>query len=153
MAIRPVSPYKSRDEAAANGHARYFPGDECKHGHRAERFTANGGCVMCVNRSRSPITGRNVRGLPKPLVFPAGGADPTPELMEYIYERVQASIPQLVADFHAARPELAPADPFEGLQLTAKAGNATLADFTKLGWTRDTLLQNGYLEPVSQPTE
>jgi 5-methylcytosine-specific restriction endonuclease McrA len=37
----------SRSEAKAKGLKRYFTGNLCKHGHVAERVTANGCCVTC----------------------------------------------------------------------------------------------------------
>lgn len=41
----------SRDDAAAKGLKRYFTGEPCaKRGHISERFTSNGGCIMCVQR-------------------------------------------------------------------------------------------------------
>jgi hypothetical protein len=153
MATRPLSPHKTREAARLAGHKRYYTGEPCRHGHRAERFTSSSGCVDCVNQKVSPISGRNVAHLPRPLIFPAGRPDPTPELMEYIQQRVQASVEQLQRDFYTANPEQAPRSPFDGYRLTEKAGAYTLEDFTKLGWTADTLLQNGYIEPVPQPTE
>jgi hypothetical protein len=47
-----------RQKAAQNGHKRFWTGVPCKHGHLAERFTSNGGCVKCVNTiSGSPGSG------------------------------------------------------------------------------------------------
>jgi hypothetical protein len=38
----------TRQEAIERGLVRYFTGEECKHGHVAERYTMSGGCVECV---------------------------------------------------------------------------------------------------------
>lgn len=38
----------SRADAKAKGLSRYFTGKTCKHGHVAERITANGNCVQCL---------------------------------------------------------------------------------------------------------
>lgn len=38
----------SRAAAQASGHKKYFTGKECKHGHIAERTTANGICTVCM---------------------------------------------------------------------------------------------------------
>lgn len=39
----------TRAMAALGGKRRFFTGIPCKHGHVAERFTSNGGCVQCGN--------------------------------------------------------------------------------------------------------
>lgn len=36
-----------RSDAAAQGARRYFTGTPCKHGHTAERQTADGACIVC----------------------------------------------------------------------------------------------------------
>ncbi len=41
----------SRKKALAEGLARYFTGKPCKHGHVAQRYTRNRGCVRCRNES------------------------------------------------------------------------------------------------------
>src|ERR1035437_4914004 len=44
----------SRQEAKANGLARYFTGQPCPHGHIAERYTS-GSCAECaLARQRAP---------------------------------------------------------------------------------------------------
>ena len=40
----------TRDQATERGLSRYFTGVTCRHGHRDDRFTSNGGCVACINR-------------------------------------------------------------------------------------------------------
>jgi hypothetical protein len=42
-----------RRAALDAGLARYNTGQPCKHGHMADRFTANAGCVLCVNPKRA----------------------------------------------------------------------------------------------------
>lgn len=37
-----------REEAEKKKLARYYTGTKCKHGHLAERYTANGSCVPCA---------------------------------------------------------------------------------------------------------
>lgn len=39
----------SRQDAIEAGLKKYFTGEECKHGHVAERYTLNSGCVACIN--------------------------------------------------------------------------------------------------------
>lgn len=89
---RPLSPHATRQDAAAAGHKRYFPGTPCKHGHTAERFTSSGGCVECVNVKVAPIQGTNVRPLTKPLVF--GRPEPHPLLVEFVQAQVQQLLPE-----------------------------------------------------------
>jgi hypothetical protein len=38
----------ARQDALLLGAKRYYTGKPCKHGHDAERFVVNGGCVECV---------------------------------------------------------------------------------------------------------
>lgn len=151
MATRPKSPHATREAARLAGHKRYYTGEPCRNGHRAERFTSSSGCVDCVNVKVSPITGRNVAHLPRPIIFPAGGPEPTPELMEYVQQHIQSNAAQLMDTFLQSRPDLVPRDPFDGWQLSAKAGEHTLEQFKKLGWTFQTLRDNGYIEPIPQP--
>lgn len=40
----------SRADAAARGSTRFFTGQPCKHGHVAQRWVANAGCVDCVKK-------------------------------------------------------------------------------------------------------
>lgn len=42
---------KSYKNAKADGDIRYYTGKECKRGHRADRYTSNGGCVLCVGNA------------------------------------------------------------------------------------------------------
>ena len=45
--------------AKAAGRARYFTGKPCKHGHVAERFVSNGGCITCYKmRTAKPPRGQ-----------------------------------------------------------------------------------------------
>lgn len=39
----------SRQDAIERGLLRYFTGEPCKHGHVAERYTLNSGCITCIN--------------------------------------------------------------------------------------------------------
>lgn len=43
-----ATPAISRADAKAKGLSRYFTGKPCKHGHVAERITANGVCTECI---------------------------------------------------------------------------------------------------------
>ena len=38
----------TRTEASRAGLTRYFSGNYCRHGHRAERMVSNGVCVECL---------------------------------------------------------------------------------------------------------
>lgn len=46
---------ETRAEAIEGGSTRYFTGQACKRGHKAERFTINGACVECVYEGRRKI--------------------------------------------------------------------------------------------------
>lgn len=43
----------NREDAIAQGLKRYFTGNPCKHGHLAERHTANGTCIPCEKDARN----------------------------------------------------------------------------------------------------
>ena len=45
----------SRADALAQGLVHFYTGKPCKAGHIVRRFTANGGCVDCVNPKRRGV--------------------------------------------------------------------------------------------------
>lgn len=42
-----------RKQAIIGGSSRYFTGKPCGRGHLAERYTSNGGCVVCVDAAKA----------------------------------------------------------------------------------------------------
>jgi hypothetical protein len=46
----------SREAASLVGKRRYFTGKPCVHGHVAERFVCNTGCVECVETANAKYT-------------------------------------------------------------------------------------------------
>jgi len=78
-----------RRTQAAQGYARFYTGKRCIHGHDAERFVSNGGCVECINvkRARKTTDARNVRFPDKPFTLAAGLIKPGEEsLWDEIFE-------------------------------------------------------------------
>ncbi len=49
----------ARVEALRLGLTRYYTGKLCSHGHRAERRTLSGGCVVCSRKAASKWKKRN----------------------------------------------------------------------------------------------
>jgi hypothetical protein len=43
--------YETKSEAKAAGHKTFFTGRPCAAGHRAERYTSTGACVVCNKRN------------------------------------------------------------------------------------------------------
>jgi hypothetical protein len=62
----------TRQYAIDNNMTRYFTGEPCKHGHNTERYTANGGCVECVNPTNN-VRSKNLS--PEVLVLEKERAD------------------------------------------------------------------------------
>jgi hypothetical protein len=65
----------SRDAARMAGLKRYFTGETCVNGHRAERYVSNTCCVTCVNQSYKPVAEsknpmREAAPRPKPQTGP-----------------------------------------------------------------------------------
>jgi hypothetical protein len=82
----------SREDARDKGLKRFFTGEPCKRDHIAERFTANGGCVRCMqfttpNRQQGP-RGKNVGWPAVGLVFSVPNVQP--EEMEAAFRYVEA---------------------------------------------------------------
>jgi hypothetical protein len=89
--MRPLTTI-TRDEAHAKGLKRYFDGKPCKHGHIAERYVANAGCIMCVNRA-SPNRGPRAVNLGWPtrgLIFNVQPA-PKPEEIEAAFRMIESN--------------------------------------------------------------
>lgn len=63
-----------RMAASAEGKKTYNSGEPCKHGHYADRYVINGGCVECINRFRAPhkISGELKPWQPSILQIPTG---------------------------------------------------------------------------------
>ncbi len=96
-----ISPHATREAARDAGAKRFFTGKPCKHGHTAERFVSNNGCVDCINWKAAPMTGTNVRPLTRPLAF--GRPNPTPGLLEFVQLRAQRSLRAWEAEYDTYR--------------------------------------------------
>jgi hypothetical protein len=62
-----------RQEAIDRGLRRYFTGEECLKGHVAERWTRNGGCVLCEEERKVRERRRIEEGLAKAANLAAEG--------------------------------------------------------------------------------
>lgn len=54
----------TRRSAWARGLKRYYTGERCRHGHDAERFVSNAGCVQCVNPFKARRSAFDHRAIP-----------------------------------------------------------------------------------------
>lgn len=54
-----VSKSMTRAEAKTAGVKRYYTGEACPEGHFADRFTSNGGCVVCSSNARKQFHKEN----------------------------------------------------------------------------------------------
>lgn len=99
----------SRQDALAAGAARYFTGLPCKHGHVAERTTANKTCLVCSNASANKSKAKD-RAKYTATSVAWGRANPT-KLAEY-QRRRNAKNPAhrnlLTANYRAAKDERCP---------------------------------------------
>lgn len=149
----PLSPHRTRDAAWTAGATRYYTGELCKHGHRAERFVSNGGCMDCVNRKvQTQARSSNVRIL-APVIFDGRAPPVTPEELAHLNIRLQRDAPGWLTELRAsgittAPPVAAVAYVQASRNMTDKAGGRRWRDFSAEGWTDQQLLDHGYMYPM-----
>jgi hypothetical protein len=159
----------SRLDAQRAGRRRFFTGKPCKHGHLAERFVSNAGCVQCVNFKTMPSAAAPNALVPQsPLLYSRVTREQrTPGMDAYVWSRILASgaadrygleylrVRPLLEDRSFDKPYQEAAAVMQyldgnllgrRLRMTPKANGIALEAYLAKGWRPDTLVADGLAE-------